>query len=57
MDEWQKQIQVLILEIDECIKRKEDEALTLSALAKKLGFSEFYVSRKFREVSGMSLRE
>lgn len=50
MDEWQKQIQVLILEIDECIKRKEDEALTLSALAKKLGFSEFYVSRKFREV-------
>ena len=57
MDEWQKQIQVLILEIDECIRRKEDEALTLSALAKKLGFSEFYVSRKFREVSGMSLRE
>ena len=56
MDEWQKQIQVLILEIDDCIKRKEDEALTLSALAEKLGFSEFYVSRKFREISGMSLR-
>ncbi|MBP3352339.1 MAG: helix-turn-helix transcriptional regulator [Lachnospiraceae bacterium] len=57
MDEWQKQIQVLILEIDDCIKRKEDEALTLSALAEKLGFSEFYVSRKFREISGMSLRD
>ncbi len=57
MDEWQKQIQILIQEIDDCIKRKEDEALTLSSLAKKLGFSEFYVSRKFREVSGMSLRE
>lgn len=57
MDEWQKQIQDLIQEIDNCIKRKEDEALTLSALAKKLGFSEFYVSRKFREVSGMTLRE
>ena len=57
MDEWQKQIQVLILEIDDCIKRKADEDLTLSALSEKLGFSEFYVSRKFREVSGMSLRE
>jgi len=57
MDEWQKQIQILILEIDDCIRRKEDEALTLTALSEKLGFSEFYVSRKFREVSGMSLRE
>lgn len=57
MDEWQKQIQVLILEIDDCIRRKEDEALTLSSLAEKLGFSEFYVSRKFREISGMSLRD
>lgn len=57
MDEWQKQIQVLILEIDDCIRRKEDEALTLTALSEKLGFSEFYVSRKFREVSGMSFRE
>lgn len=57
MDEWQKQIQTLIQEIDACIKRKEDEELTLSALAEKLGYSEFYVSRKFREVSGMSLRE
>ncbi len=57
MGEWQKQIQVMILEIDECIRRKEDEALTLTALSEKLGFSEFYVSRKFREVSGMSLRE
>lgn len=57
MDEWQKQIQILILEIDDCIRRKEDEALTLSALAEKLGFSEFYVSRKFREISGMSLRD
>ncbi len=57
MDQWQKQIQVLIQEIDACIKRKDDEALTLSAIAQKLSFSEFYVSRKFREVSGMSLRE
>lgn len=57
MDEWQKQIQVLIQEIDECIKRKENEELTLTALAEKLGFSEFYVSRKFREISGMSIRE
>lgn len=57
MQEWYKQIQILIEEIDRCIKNKNDEALTLSSLAEKLGYSEFYVSRKFKEVSGMSLRD
>lgn len=57
MHEWHKQIQILIKEIDDCIKNKNDEVLTLSFLAEKLGYSEFYVSRKFKEISGMSLRD
>lgn len=55
--EWHKQIQALIEENDFCIKNKNDETLTLSFLAEKLGYSEFYVSRKFKEISGMSLRD
>lgn len=57
MYEWHKQIQVVVKEIDDCIKNKNDENLTLSFLAKKLGYSEFYVSRKFKEISGMNLRD
>ena len=57
MYEWHKQIQVVIQEIDNCIKSKNDEILTLSYLAKKLGYSEFYVSRKFKEISEMNLRD
>lgn len=57
MHEWHKQIQKLINEIDFCIKNKDDEALTLSFLAERIGYSEFYVSRKFKEISGMSLRD
>ena len=57
MYEWHKQIQVVIQEIDNCIKSKNDEILTLSYLAKQLGYSEFYVSRKFKEISEMNLRD
>lgn len=57
MFEWQKSIQSIVLEIDKNIKEQNDEALTLSNLAKVLGYSEYYVSRKFREISGMQLRD
>ena len=57
MHEWHKQIQEIVEEIDICIKQKNDEALTLAVLAEKLGYSEYYVSRKFKEISGMNLRE
>lgn len=57
MNEWHKQVQLIIDEIDTCIKNHSDEDMTLCALAKKLGYSEFYVSRKFREISGMQLRD
>lgn len=57
MYEWQKQIQMIVDEIDSCIKNYEDEALTLRCLSRRLGYSEFYITRKFREISGMQLRD
>ncbi|MBQ9951729.1 MAG: AraC family transcriptional regulator [Clostridia bacterium] len=57
MREWHRNIQRLVDEIDGCIRRKDDEALTLKHLAQRMGYSESYVSRKFREVSGMQLRD
>lgn len=57
MYEWQKQIQIIMDEIDTCIKGQQDEALTLRALSQRLGYSEFYTTRKFKEITGMQLRE
>ena len=57
MGEWERLVQEIVEEIDECIKKRNDEALTLSTLARKLGYSEFYISRKFKEISGMSFRD
>lgn len=57
MYEWQQQIQIIIDEIDECIKQHQDEALTLQSLSRKLGYSEYYTTRKFREISGLPLRD
>lgn len=34
-----------------------DEALTLRLLSHKLGYSEFYTTRKFKEISGMQFRD
>lgn len=57
MYEWHKNVQDIVCEIDKCIKSQNDEALTLDCLSQKLGYSQFYVSRKFREISGMQLRD
>ncbi len=57
MHEWHKQIQKIIDEIDLCIKNQNDEELTLKHLAHRLGYSEFYISRKFKEISGMQFRD
>lgn len=56
MYEWQKLIQTMVDEIDRCLAARQDEAVTLQALADRLGYSPFYTTRKFREISGMSLR-
>lgn len=57
MYEWQKQIQIIVDEIDKCIINHNDEALTLQFLSRSLGYSEFYTTRKFKEISGMLFRD
>ena len=57
MQEMLKNIQQIIDEIDRCIKNKDEEYLTLKNLASKLGYSEFYTSKKFKEISGMQFRD
>lgn len=57
MGEWERLVQTIVEEIDESIQKRNDETVTLSRLAGKLGYSEFYISRKFREISGMHFRD
>lgn len=57
MYEWRKQIQEIVDEIDRCIENYNDQALTLRRLSRKMGYSEYYTTRKFKEISGMSFRE
>lgn len=54
---WQKQIQIIVDEIDTCIKKYDDEALALHLLSNRLGYSKFHTTRKFKEITGMSFRE
>jgi len=57
MSQWHRQIQQVIDEIDICIKRRDSEEVTLKYIADKLGYSEFHLSRKFSEISGMQFRD
>lgn len=57
MCKWQINIQQMIDTIDHCIKKNDEEALSLSSLSKQLGYSEYYLSRKFKEISGMQYRD
>lgn len=57
MCEWNRNIQIIVEEIDVCIREHNDETLTLKRLADKLNYSEYYFSGKFREISGMRLRD
>lgn len=57
MSEWSRYVQLAVDQIDSCIKAEEDEKITLSALSRRLGYSEYYTSRKFSEISGMTLRD
>jgi len=55
MYEWYRLIQIVVDEIDKRIKCHDDDALTLQSLSKKLGYSEFHTTRRFKEISGMLL--
>lgn len=57
MYEWYRQIQVIVDEIDKCIKHRNGEAVTLRFLSRKLGYSECHMTRKFKEISGMIFRD
>lgn len=57
MYEWQQIIQTMIDEIDESLINHHSDQRTLHHLAKKLGYSEYYTTRKFKAVTGMSLRD
>lgn len=57
MHEWQRNVQNIVLAADRCIKEQKNEELTLSCIAQSVGYSEFYVSRKFSEIAGMQLRD
>lgn len=47
INEWYMNIQNIVDDIDRCIRSGEDEKLTLGRLSQTLGYSEYYVSRKF----------
>ncbi|WP_054939917.1 helix-turn-helix transcriptional regulator [Paenibacillus ihuae] len=57
MYEWNKQIQIIVDEIDTCIKHHNSEAITLRFLSRRLGYSEYHTTRKFKEISGMQFRD
>ncbi len=57
MYEWQQKIQQMIDEIDNCIRLQDNEALTLRRLSEGLGYSEYFLTRKFQEITGMQFRD
>lgn len=57
MYEWNQNIQMIVDEIDACIRRRDDEAITLRSLSRRLGYSDYYTTRKFKEISGLTLRD
>ncbi|WP_236333386.1 helix-turn-helix transcriptional regulator [Paenibacillus auburnensis] len=48
---------MIVDEIDVCIKHHNCEAITLRCLSRKLGYSEFHTTRKFKQISGMQFKE
>ncbi len=50
-------VQQIVDEIDASIRNHADDAASLSQLAARFGYSEFYLSRRFHELSGMAFRD
>lgn len=57
MCQWNRNVQVIVDEIDCAILAQDNEAMTLRRLAHRLGYTESYVSRQFHAISGMHLRD
>ncbi|MCL2545057.1 MAG: helix-turn-helix transcriptional regulator [Clostridia bacterium] len=56
MYEWHRQVQKIVDGIDRCIANRDDDGLTLRTIARESGYSEFHMTRKFKDLSGTSLR-
>ena len=56
MYEWQQLIQTVVNEMDDAIMRRDNQALTLRALAARLHYSENQATHKYRDIAGMSMR-
>lgn len=56
-DGWEQTVLRMVTAIDASIRRHDDDALLLRSLAASMGYSEYYASRKFREISGMTVRD
>ena len=57
MHEWRIQTQKIVDDIDRCISAHDDDGLALGSIAGKYGYSEYHMSRKFKELSGVSFRD
>ena len=57
MYEWQQNIQQMVNEIETCIRLHDNEALTLHRLSERLGYSEYFLTRKFQEITRMQFRD
>ena len=57
MSELHREMQTVIDLMDACIKQHTDADMTLESIAGAMGYSAFYFSRKFREITGMQFRD
>ena len=57
MFEWHKTIQRMVNIIERQIDRGNDDRIALQALAKELGYSQFHVTRQFKNLTGMTFRK
>lgn len=57
MYEWHRQIQTIVDAIDDGIRNRSSEDITLRELSRRLNYSEFHMTRKFREITGMPFRD
>lgn len=57
VNEWKRNVQKIVEHIDACIDNGSDEELTLQSLSACFGYSPYHISRQFKQISGMRLRD
>ncbi len=55
--EWHKTIQEMVNIIEKQLDHNFDEEITLTSLAKELGYSKFHITKRFKSLTGMTFRE